>query len=45
MCKVFLSVLILVGILMADGYILASDGTYVGGSKAILPSGGSYIGI
>ena len=44
MMKVVLTVLMLVGFLMADGYTLAPDGSYVGGSKPILTPGGNYIG-
>lgn len=44
MRKVFLTVLILVGILMADGYTLAPDGSYVGGSTSTLAPDGSYVG-
>ena len=44
MRKVFLTVLILVGILMADGYTLAPDGSYVSGDSATLAPDGTYVG-
>lgn len=44
MRKVVLTVMMLVGILMADGYTLAPDGKYVGGNSATLAPDGSYVG-
>lgn len=42
--KIAVLVFCFTGIILADSYILAPNGTYVSGNRAVLSSSGSYVG-
>jgi len=44
MYKVIALTLCLTGVVIAGGYTLAPDGSYVGGNRAILTPNGTYVG-